>query len=240
MAIVGDKHQFVHDVRAPFDLKALETARLPLQLDFASFNNFPELRVNHYLVKSNDEGEFHPGEVGQTAVGAFIYYTWNCALPMCLSPSNRYCYVTIDQGWVEPGATLREAGWHIDGLQGDEVPVKVPINYHFIWSDCLPTEFVHQQFDVNGLDLSKHNAFEWLGRQVDPANIVPTRPGFIYASNTYCVHRATPASERVYRRFIRVSYTHTPITSTRMTINPSIKYNYPHHTSTGAIPSHLV
>ena len=151
-----------------------------------------------------------------------------------------YTYLTIDTGVVQPGQVQRTPGWHVDGLQGDEVPVKKPIDVTFTWCDVLPFAYAHQSFKLPPeTNLSEHNIFETLGARVKPKKIRGTQANRIYAMDSYCVHRGTPALIPIRRTFIRVSYTHIPVTSTKMTVNANMAYDYEIHTTTGEIPEHL-
>ncbi len=231
--------EFRAETEKVFDLSNLEKERSPIDVGEFNFETFTDKRVNHYCIKSSEGDEYIYGEIDSDEFRSFIRLTESRALEMGFDIKNRYCFVTIDQGWVEPDHTLREPGWHLDGLQGDEVPEKKAVDLQFIWSDSLPTTFTSQKFDVGGLNPSIHNVFKWIGEQIDPKQIVETQPLHIYAMNTYHAHKATGAKEKIYRRFVRVSYTFIPVTSKRMTTNPEMKYNYEYHKSTGEIPSYL-
>ena len=231
--------KFKEETNSIFDLKHLETKRTPFDLGEFKFDSFTEKRVNHYLIKSNNDGGYTYGEIDSEELRRFIKLIESQASEMGFNLKNRYCFVTIDQGWVEPGHTLRDEGWHLDGLQGDEVPIKKPTDLQFIWSDGLPTIFSSQNLDAKGLDPSTHNVFKWIDKQVSPESIIKTNPYHIYAMNTYHIHKATEATEKTFRRFIRVSYTYIPVTSKRMTVNADMDYNYEYHKTTGEIPSYL-
>lgn len=231
--------QFKSDVNAPFDLKRLSKERRPIDMGAWQFERFPIWRVNNYLLRSNDGTVFDYGDISEPEIREFVDYVMIKMSALGLSCEDRYCYITIDQGWIEPGKTLRQSGWHIDGMQGNEVPTKKPTDFQFIWSDCLPTRFAPQGFDTEGLDPSIHNVFSRLDRQVDPDKIMQPEASHIQLMNGYHVHEAATTTKRVYRRFIRVSFTHLPITSTSMTMNPAAAYNYPCHTTSGQIPCGL-
>lgn len=231
--------EFRAETETVFDLSHLEKGRSPFDVGEFKFESFTDKRVNHYCIKSSDSEEYTFGEIDSDEFRRFIRDVEARALEMGFDVKNRYCFVTIDQGWVEPDETLRDPGWHLDGLQGDEVPIKKASDLQFVWSDSLPTTFTAQKFDVKGLDPSVHNVFNWIGKQVNANEIVQTQPFHIYAMNSYHAHKATEAKERIYRRFIRVSYTFIPVTSKRMTVNPNMKYNYEIHQTTGEIPSYL-
>ncbi len=231
--------QFKEEIESTFNINFLKNERVPLDLGEYKFDLFPESRTNHYLIKSSDSVGYFFGEFKNTEIEEFVKFVSSKLSELGLEEKDRYCFMTVDQGWVEPGKTLRTSGWHLDGLQGDEVQIKKAVDFEFFWFDCLPTLFAPQPFDINGLNLSTHNVFDWLGRQVDLAKILEAKPFRIYGINPYHVHRANEAKEKVYRRFIRLAYTYIPVTSVRMTINPEMKYNYDYHTTSGEIPSYL-
>ena len=164
----------------------------------------------------------------------------------------RYAFLTIDHGVVEVGKTLRDPGWHVDGLQGAEVPVKTGIDLQYIWTDALPTEFAIGRFETRGLDLEKHNIFQRLGPQVE----APGWHGSLWSAdafqvvrmNTCHVHRsrmrtsveASETEKPLHRKLFRLSFSRVPVTSIKMTINPNMAYDYSIHTTTGNIPQHLI
>ncbi len=233
------KRDFVNEVNSVFNLSFLIKKREPIALGDFHFDNLPNKRLNHYLIKLNNESQYRLGEIDIDEMKNFIEKISDEITSLGISIKERYCFLTLDQGWVEPNSTLRTPGWHVDGMQGGEVEVKKPGDLTFIWSNALPTKFAEQAFNVSGLDSSIHNVFNWLGRQVKTKNIFESKINQIYAINPYHVHAANKASEKVYRVFLRLSYTLTPVTSTKMTLNPEIKYNYKYHVTTGEIPSYL-
>ena len=151
-----------------------------------------------------------------------------------------YLYLTIDTIDVKEGETQRTPGWHVDCVQGDEVPVKLPTNLTFSWSDTVPMEYVDHDFDIpEHVNVSEYNIFEILAGMVQPDKIRQCEPNLLYGFNTYCVHRSAVAKADTPRTFIRLSYTHVPITNHSATINPKIEYNYEVHSTAGRIPKHL-
>ena len=202
-----------------------------------------DYRINHFLIKNNDDLEPSLSSITNPDVLKFIELCLTYVKDNQLPIQNRYWYLTIDQGLVDNHIkTLRLPGWHIDGLQGSEVPVKKPGDFQFIWSNVLPTEFCTQHFDVTGLDPLIHNVFNFLGKQVDPKNVYSFDDGDVVLMHCYHVHRAKEliGDVSVYRKFLRLSFTCTPITSTKMTVNDDIVYNYAIHTTTGNIPDNLL
>ena len=231
--------EFKNETENIFNLNNLEKGRLPLDVGEFEFESFTDKRVNHYCIKSSDSEEYVFGEIDSEEFRRFIGLIEAYVSKIGLDVKNRYCFVTIDQGLVELDHTLRDPDWHLDGMQGDEVLKKRPTDLQFIWSDSLPTTFTSQKFDVRGFDPSVHNIFKWIGKQIDPEQVIETQPFHIYAMNAYHAHKATEAKETIYRRFVRVSYTFVPITSKRMIVNPDMKYNYKIQQTTGEIPSYL-
>ena len=228
---------FVQEVNSVFNLDFLKTTREPIEVGKFNFITFPTTRLNHYMIKSNDSDDIIFGDIKDEEIKRFVNECYS--LQKKFNKDNRYIYLTIDQNIVSPGKTLREAGWHLDGLQGDEVSVKKNADYQFIWSDSLPTKFCTQEFDIDELDLSKVNAFKFLGKQVIESRCYLLNPNTIYLMNPYHLHEASQAKTETFRKFVRLSFTQTPITSVKMTINPDMIYNYEIHKTTGNIPKYL-
>lgn len=172
--------EFKSEIQLVFNLKFLKKERCPIDIGEYKFSSFPETRVNHYLIRSNDSDEFNFGEIDNKEIKDFVNFVFKNSLDLGLNLKNRYCFLTIDQGWLEPHQTLRNDGWHLDGLQGDEVPVKKLADCEFIWSDCLSTTFANQEINTEGLDMSSHNVFNWIKNQIRETSIFPTQSNHIY------------------------------------------------------------
>jgi hypothetical protein len=232
---------FVEETNNKFNTNYLSSAtRTPIELDNFNFKDFIDLRLNHYLIKLNNSEDLVFGEIKSNSIKDFVNYCIEKAKELGLDYIGRYCYLTIDQKEIEPGSTQREAGWHIDGMQGTEVPEKENADYQFIWADETPTKFCTQVFDVSDMDPSIHNVFNYLGKQVKESWCYLLEKNRIYLMNAYHLHQATPTNKKVYRRFVRLSFTSTPITSVKMIVNPDIEYNYKIHQTTGNIPKNLI
>lgn len=54
---------------------------------------------------------------------------------------GKYVYLSVKKMHVAAGQTANRPGWHIDGYGTDDT--------NFIWSDCLPTEFVTGEFQLS-------------------------------------------------------------------------------------------
>ncbi len=120
------------------------------------------------------------------------------------------------------------------------MPLKVPPDIAFVWCNALPTRFLSGGIDLGDLDPSRDNIFDALEQRIDPARTFTVRPGTIYLIHAYMPHTGEIAAKPIpHRAFLRLSFSLTPITSRKLTINPGIAFNYPVHTTSGEIPSHL-
>jgi len=235
-----NKFTFVKETQTPFDLKHLRFTREPIELRSFNFGDLGDTRVNHFMVKTANSSEFILGGLEKyPEIKKFISECYDYANDMGLDTNNRYGYITIDQMEVKADKSQRETGWHIDGMQGTEVPYKKNVDFQFIWADQTPTKFCTMTFNMEGANEAKHNIFKWVGKQVDENLCYYLQANKVYLMNAYHVHTATKSSRLVFRKFVRLSFTNTPITSVRMTINPAMEYDYEIGTTTGAIPSHL-
>jgi hypothetical protein len=232
-----NKHTFYQDISTVFDPKRLEVTREPISVKEEKIAEIdPNFRVLHYLVDPTDPKSFKniPKKIVES-----ILFCFKNSLDMGLEPASRYCYLTFDQSRVKKGSSQRQRGFHIDGMQGLEVPVKKNADYQYIWSDVHPTTFCTKTFNLEGFEAGEHNIFTWIENQVENKLCYPLRANSFYLMNAYHVHEASKVSESGYRKFLRVSFTNTPVTSRMATINPNIEYDYEVGTTSGLIPSFL-
>jgi hypothetical protein len=163
-----NKFMFKTETQQLFNLEYLKFTREPIKVSEFNFNKFVEERVNHYMIKTNNSDEYIWGDLEYSDdIKKFVNKCISFCDDLGISTNERYCYITIDQKNLEFGKSQRDFGWHIDGLQGDEVPQKKMTDFQFIWCDSIPTKFCTQVFKVEGLNLSTHNVFNWLGKQVE-------------------------------------------------------------------------
>ena len=236
---------FISAINTPFSVNHISkyANTKPIVIGNISDMNLGDVRVNRFMIKNNDD--IYPSLPGMISsrpdICNFIDSSVESAKSLGLDVQKRYWFLTIDKGIIsDEKPTLREPGWHIDGMQGQEIPIKKDGDFQFIWSNILTTEFCKQEFNVEGLNPDIHNVFNFLSRQVN--DVFSFEEGSVILMHCYHVHRCQEfrGTEPVLRKFIRFSFTNTPITSTKMTINESIKYNYPIHQTTGDIPSNLL
>ncbi len=230
----------IDDCLNVFSNKAFSRVNLPAEVFGFSLGDEVTSRVNHMLVK-NPHGHFVIPKCISAKVSELINRCFENAKANGIADvDSRYVYLTYDNADVEPGKTQREPGYHIDGMQGDEVPEKVNACFQYIWTSGLPTVFCNQAFDAGGLDPSVHNYFTSLSGQVDETKTFEIKSGSVYFMNPYMVHRGQVARVLTKRVFLRVYFSHLPITSAKATINPDIDYLFAAHSSTGNIPLSLI
>lgn len=232
--------QFRTELQRPFTLHTLRKGRSPIQLNAVKYQPIETQRLNHFMVKLKHSDEIILPDNMDDEIKRFVHDCVALAKMNGLPWRNRFMYLTLDNKFVAKGKTQRTPGWHLDGLQGNEVPVKVPACYEFIWVNKLPFEYSIQDFEIYGLNLNEHNIFDSLGEQVYPESIRQTKENTLYLINPYLLHRAVPAEEDLADRlFLRLYISELPITSTKMSINEDIEYPYPTHSTSGNIPTNL-
>jgi hypothetical protein len=140
-----------------------------------------------------------------------------------------FCYLTVDQGEVQPGRLQREAPCHVDGFQGARWTPKTRINHSYVISDHVPTVYYPQPFDFSQLDESKHNFFWEMNRQValtNSAHAWSPEPYELSLMDAYTVHRGDSATERVYRTWVRMSFEVRVFDRLGNAHNPMFKYDW--------------
>lgn len=139
-----------------------------------------------------------------------------------------YCYLTVDQSWVEPDTLQREAPAHVDGFQGAR-QAKTKINHTYVVTDHIPTTYYVQPFDLSHLDETKHNFFWEMNKIVADTNSEHAwqpQDNEINLIDAYTVHRGSEAQERVYRTWIRLSFETRVFDRLGNAHNPLFSYNW--------------
>lgn len=140
-----------------------------------------------------------------------------------------YCYMTVDQGVVPAGNLQREAPCHVDGFQGARWDPKVRINHTYTVSDCLPTAYYVQPFELGALDMARHNAFWEMNRQVaatDSAHEWRAAPWELTLMDAYTVHRGAPAEVETPRVWVRLSFEVRVFDRLGNAHNPLFRYDW--------------
>lgn len=124
-----------------------------------------------------------------------LFWVW----PLIDSIKNKdwvgfdYWYLTVKHMWIQEGYGNRE-GWHIDSFGTDDV--------NYIWSDCIPTEFSVQEFDLS----SDHDiSMEQMTTQAKACNSVKFKDNTLLRLDNTMVHRPSYIDKSVLRTFIKVS-----------------------------------
>ncbi len=151
---------------------------------------------------------------------AGLEHSVNSSIDLC------YAYLTIDQGWVNPGDTQRTDGWHVDGFQGARVFPKVESDHSYIVQDKYPTHFSLQDFRLSHLDPEKDNFFWEMDRQALGAPTWRARPYEVLMMDAYTVHKAAVAHEGGFRTFFRLTYSVRQFDRLGNTINPIFNYDW--------------
>lgn len=229
---------------SPFDLHWLEHDDLEYARKPNKIGNYPidlprNVRVLNYLIKERNSMEIVWGDAPEKLTGMVIRSMYFANL-VGVDVFSRYIFLTIDQGWVDPFGTLRPRGFHIDGLQGNEVPTKRQGVFNTFWTNALPAEYVTHSFDLSGIDVSTHNIYAVLTQQAEESQVKQLDANGLYMGSAYWVHRSAVAKRKTYRQFVRISITHVPITNDLMTVNPDIEYDYNIHSTDGKMPEGLI
>ncbi len=227
--------------RMPFSPEFLECPSSPVAVGLFKIDDVKIPRWNHYLIKERGTDSILPIPPILTK---FVHLCLSWLSHHDFSIRDRWAYLTVDTKPVEPGMTQRQPGWHIDGMQGDEVPVKQFPDLTFIWSDVLPTQYFLSPISMKGFNGSRHNIHRWAQDAVHgkPEHVIIPDDQFVRLIDPYVIHRGSVnnTTDVMPRIFLRMSLTKTPITSRKMTLNPDARYDYPIHVTSGDVPSYLI
>lgn len=141
-----------------------------------------------------------------------------------------YCYLTVDQGFVEPDTLQREAPCHVDGFQGARWNPKTKINHTYVIGDSIPTTYYVQPFDLSHLDEAVHNFFWEMNNIVaktKAAHAYQPEAGELSLMDAYCVHRGSEAQVRTFRTWVRLSFEVRVFDRLGNAHNPLFKYDWP-------------
>lgn len=231
---------FLGDIQEPFNARRFSMERRPIE-GFAYTPAKPrrpwESR-NHWMIKSKRHDAVILDDL-EPDVRRFCQKALDFMNAFRLPFADRYLYLTVDDRYLEAGQTQRQPGWHFDGMQGPEVPFPNPGCVQFLWCDHTPMEFTTQGFQTKGMDRHRVNFFDSLGNQVREESVETAKRGIAYLMSPYQLHQGSPVQQSGRRKLLRLSASHQPITSTRMTVNPHMAYDYDYHTTSGAIPEGL-
>lgn len=111
--------------------------------------------------------------------------------------NEHYIYLTSKCLYVTSGENLNRAGWHCDGFMTDDV--------NYIWSDCIPTEYVTGQFEL----IQDHEkSLEQMNRLFYHSEPLKCKPNSIYRLDETVIHRCgyNHSKDAVLRHFVKISF----------------------------------
>lgn len=210
----AEESPIMADLNSVWDLKKFMTPRLPVSLglmtpeESAEFSRPGAPRALDMPIKFPGSDYRIPKEFEQFRAVIERVARFEAAVNgRCLD--EYYCYMTVDQGMLRPGALQREAPCHVDGFQGARWNPKTRINHTYVVSDLAPTTYYPQAFDFSELDEARHNFFWEMNRQVaerKSAGAWRPQEREINLIDAYTVHRGSEAKEEALRTWIRLSF----------------------------------
>ncbi len=221
------------ELNTPWNLKKFKEIRMPIsfgKLSEADRKEFTALKVVRVLdipIKFPGTDYRIPKELKQFQK----VIQWVADVEAKVNPyfDNYYCYLTIDQGKVQPDTLQREAPCHVDGFQGARWPKKTWINHTYTLTNTLPTLFYPQVFDLDKLDIAKHDFFWEFNRQVALTNskhAIHFEDFELVLMNAYNVHRGVEATKEIDRTWIRLSFETRIFDRLGNAHNPLFDYNW--------------
>lgn len=107
---------------------------------------------------------------------------------------GRNFYLTAKHTYVDAGRVQTRPGWHTDGYGTDDLS--------FLWSDCVPTEFLKQALRVREDDGSM---LRTLTLEADEGNRDHGKAGVVYGMDDTVIHRPGTSYHGEWRRFLKLS-----------------------------------
>lgn len=158
-----------------------------------------------------------------------------------------YLFLSVSHSYVEPHATQRRGGWHIDGHQGYERVQKngkkFPCDRQYTITNVLPTQAISHQFNFDsvreyckktfcGFDaVNMQDVIEHQSSRVDSISGKVTQIPInqLIFFNPYIVHRAVqnPYDHPVKRTFVRLLFSHFTRNRLGDSVNPILGPLYP-------------
>lgn len=147
-----------------------------------------------------------------------------------------YVYVTVHHSFVEKETTQRRAGAHIDGMQGERYPEKMPVCHSYIVSNEVPTRFFYHPFPRNLCEKTQNWFYEFDKKKNENMSVL-SKPFEINLMTAYSVHESTQATTDAVRTFVRLEFSQKKFDRTGNTVNPLFDLNWDYQDR--SIPEHL-
>lgn len=223
-------HPTILEISDVFDLQRFSTPRSPIRIGSASLEDVPSpIHVHNMPIKFPHTEHRVPAELGYLQELLDTCASVEASINPHLDES--YAYLTIQKGPVTAGKTQRTPSLHSDGLQGQRIQPKVRAEHGYLLVDSYPPCFFPQPFDLEGIDVDVHDVDVVFAQQVDEELAVQFEPNDLVLFDSYCLHRAIPATEGVVRGFFRLTYTHPSMKFDRgiKTVNGLFEEEYARH-----------
>jgi len=105
-----------------------------------------------------------------------------------------FVYLTAKHVFVTPDNMANRPGWHCDGFMTEDV--------NYVWSDCAPTQYCVQKFNLTQDDTLSLKEME---EQVKTKNIITYPDNSLVRIDEQHVHRVTDVPYTGMRTFVKIS-----------------------------------
>jgi hypothetical protein len=105
-----------------------------------------------------------------------------------------YIYLNAKHTYIPAGVVVNRPGWHSDGFGTDDV--------NYIWSDSVPTQFCHQEFNLSDDHVISMQEMEQQAKEI---NIYEFQPKSLLRLSPEVIHRAGISREGGFRIFIKIT-----------------------------------
>ena len=227
---------FMGDIREPFNTRRFAMERSPVE-GFAYSPAKPHRawsNRNHWMIKSKSQNFIILDEL-EPDVRRFCQKAIDFMRAFRLPFEDRYLYLSVED---HRDGSSSHGGWQFEGLQGPDTHSPAPGCFQFLWSSQSSMEYADQTFRTKGLNRHQANLTDSLSRQVSSERIYGTKPGLTYLLTPYHLHRPSQAVSDGPRKTIRLVASHLPVTSSAMTINPLMEYDFTVHTTSDSATDH--
>lgn len=106
-------------------------------------------------------------------------------------------YLTAKHLYVKGGCNLNREGWHCDGF--------LSMDTNYIWSNCLPTEFIIGEFPLSA---DHEKSIDEMNSYAKDSYIHKMLNNSLYKLDTKVIHRCAvnESNESVLRHFVKLSF----------------------------------
>jgi hypothetical protein len=124
-----------------------------------------------------------------------------------------YMYLTVKHQYVVGSGN--RPGWHIDGFLSHDI--------NYIWSDCVPTEFCIQEFDLSP---DHEDSIIQMGEQACRSNFWKPQNNELVRLTPSIVHRAVESDITQLRTFVKISCSNSQYNLKGNATNPLLSVDW--------------